>query len=73
MLSFVSRSAYLPLWFCSVSGEKLQSCPVLKWFKYSIIATGHVKLFEVNLFTVFVLHGMESGLQNDQSLRLKLS
>lgn len=34
---------------------------------------GHVQLFEVKPFTVFVLCGMESGLQNDQSLRLKLS
>lgn len=73
MLSLMLRAAYLGACFCSVSGEKLQSRLVLKCFKCYAAAMGHVQSFAVNPLTDFVLRGMESGLQNDQNLRLNLS
>lgn len=73
MLSLMPRAAYWGLRFYSIRGEKLQSCLVLKCFKYYALAMGLVQSFAANCFPDFVLHGMESGLQNDENHSLDLS
>jgi len=73
MLSLMPRAEHLDLWFCTVSSEKLQSRLVVKGFKSYAAAMGRVQSLAVNPLTDFVLHGMESGLQNDQYLKTNLS
>lgn len=62
MLSLMPRAAYLGLWFCSVSDEKLQSHLLLKCFKYCATAMGCVQSLSVTLLTDFctLWHGFRA-------------